>query len=75
MDTAYCISCEREVFCPNVLNVPSHLEDGNWCDGPFTTCPPPEIPEDWELYVEEPGSDELFLMNIHARQLLTELNS
>ena len=76
MDTAYCISCERDIFCHDLVSTPSHsLNDGSWCGGPFTTCRPPEPPEDWDIYTEEPGSDELFIMNIHARQLLVELNS
>lgn len=76
MLNGYCIDCGREVYY-NIFNgVAVHqINDDCWCEGPFTSCQPPELPEAWELYVEEPGSDELFLMNIHARQLLMELNS
>lgn len=47
--------------------------DWGWCEGPFATTPPPALPEGWELTIEEPGSEELFVMNVMARQLRLDL--
>ncbi len=42
------------------------------CFGPFTSCPPPDVPEDFDL-VELPSEEELAEMNLSAEMLLQEL--
>jgi hypothetical protein len=47
--------------------------DWGWCEGPFAECAPPELPFDWPFHLEEPGVEELLVMNENADQLLMEL--
>lgn len=84
MATKWCQECDEMVDA-----FQDHLDNGQlvhlgeyfigdtteefMCDGPFYESAPPELPEGWELMIEEPGSDELFLMNVTARQLQLEL--
>lgn len=66
MDKAmYCITHEEWAIPPLMDYVPTECV--------WTTTEPPVLPDGWENTVEEPGSDELFVMNVRARQLLVEL--
>jgi hypothetical protein len=47
--------------------------DWGWCEGPFASCPPPALPEDWNMHVTEPSPSELMVMDIHAEEILAEM--
>jgi len=35
----------------------------------FTSCPPPELPDNWIDFVIEPSPEELARMNLNAKEL------
>lgn len=39
----------------------------------WVTCPPPEIPKDWELHLTEPSPSEMAQINLNAQELELEL--
>lgn len=79
MKIMYCISCGKQTpvtfFEGDNLYFHSKVVDGevDLCDGPFTTCPPPEPDEDWELVATPPDDDEQDVMDAGAEELLMEL--
>ena len=65
----YCITHEQMelVEFGEITGLPMHLvitgdirnPDIDWCEGPFASCPPPEI-EEWDvLFADEAGIQDL----------------
>lgn len=65
----YCIVHETKVFVSEgwheVTVQTSHDEcpEINGCTGPFTTCPPPELEEDWQEHLAGPQTRRIYLVN------------
>jgi hypothetical protein len=82
----YCLECEQEVLLDlekldgtevhtivvdpgNGWDEPPYYEP---CFGPFASCPPPDVPEEFDL-MDEPSQEELAMSNLEAESLLQEV--
>lgn len=72
MTMKYCIPCEEEVFVFDDNHGHLTCQGDDVCSGPFASCPPPELPEDWELDAVPPSPAELIEMDASADELLGE---
>ena len=79
----YCLECEKEGAVEEdqtghtIMIAPATRWDEakyGWCEGPFTSCPPPDnFSDDWDLNLEVPSDEELAEMNLNAEMLVQEL--
>ena len=80
MTIKFCIECGDKVLVDvdgghtRVIwtGAPEMRWDVVFCNGPFEEVEPIEDP-DWDLNLEEPTGDELFVMNMAADRLLLDL--
>ena len=76
----YYIKCEQMVYLDipgghSVMIYPEtrwDVAEYEFCSGPFASCPPPELEEEWQNHIEEPSSTDVFLMNNQAQELLQD---
>lgn len=85
MNTKYCITCEREVHVYELtvetyfhlktvkLDIYNEPKEVAICEGPFAVSAPVELSDqDWEsIFNDEPGVDELALMDANAVEMLS----
>jgi hypothetical protein len=81
MKMMYCIKCEQTVAVEEpvqghttMITPATRWDEAEYifCQGPFEKVEPVEDP-DWDLNLEEPNGDELFVMNMAAERLLLDL--
>lgn len=80
MKMMWCISCEKIVPVEEPISghsivqfVPDEgVDEVCFCEGPFVEFEA-DIDPDWDLNLEEPSGDELFIMNKNAEYLLLDL--
>lgn len=70
----WCCDCASEVL-QKIHPVYYGIWDGeiqfDWCEGScLCSCPPPELEEDWELYLIEPTEEELILIEREAKRII-----
>lgn len=71
----YCVMCEKMVYVLGDFHVQETrlMWDGSpdyvVCNGPFATCPPPELEEDWNVHLTPPSRDEIAQMDENASEV------
>lgn len=83
MYPVYCIECGKMVMVESgkygLVHEHSYFTgyvyEYDWCELPmgYAMCEPPEMPEDWEIYVSEPTEEELELMDESAIEILESI--
>jgi hypothetical protein len=85
LEYRWCIDCQKEVILDlercngqdthTFIVYPEtsrYAAEYMTCFGPFASCPPPDVPEEFDL-MDEPSPDELAEMNLNAEILLSQL--
>ena len=68
----WCVTCNSlENTVKDIEGVQYHwTEFDRICHGPFASCPPPELLEDWNYYLTDPSPEEFEIMDESASELL-----